>query len=147
MTLQDSPGALLCSVRDGRLSSQHLEVLEPPKAVVPLLYLHWPPLLRCLWVTALSKIGGEHGEGSHAVKESCDTAKNERKEKLCSEMGTAGQVQPGRGLTALVSGLQNAFKSNCDTTNQSEISLRKQPRPMQTRSETTGISCFSVTPC
>lgn len=150
MTLQDSPGALLCSAKDGRLFSQHLEVIKPAKAVFPLLYLHWLPLLWCLWGTALSKIGGEHREGRHMVKQSCDRAKNERKAKLCSKMGTAGLVQPGRGLTALLSGpfqCCKMLKSNCEATNRSEISLRKQSQLMQTRSETTGISCFSVTLC
>lgn len=70
VTLQDSLGALLCRARDGRLFSQHSEVLKPAEAVVPLLHLHWPPLLWCLWATALSKTGGERGEERHMVKES-----------------------------------------------------------------------------
>lgn len=73
-----------------------------------------------------------------------------KEKQNCSKMGTAGLVQPGRGLTALLSGpfqCCKMLKSNCEATNRSEISLRKQSQLMQTRSETTGISCFSVTLC
>lgn len=68
----------------------------------------------------------------------------------CSKMRITGNVQSGRGLTAIASGLFQRFKMCKSQIMELQIRvkfLRKQLWPMQTRSETSGISCFSVTLC
>lgn len=83
-----------------------LTSLKPAKVPLLHLYLHWSLFFWCLWATALSKVGGEHG--GWTLEESCDRMKENQNSAAKWEL--LAMFSLGEGWQPLHQGFFSASK-------------------------------------